>query len=59
MVNGMYRQGLSDFADLGTCGCQTVMADTGGGFDFASIPMWVWLVAGGAAFLFLSKKQGR
>lgn len=58
MVNGMYRTG-GYLSDLGTCGCQVAMADSSGGFDLSSIPLWVWLVGAGAAFLFLSKKQGR
>lgn len=54
MVNGMYGRGL---ADLGTCGCQVATPEaSAGGFDISSIPLWVWLVAGGAAFLLMSKK---
>lgn len=59
MVNGMYQRGAY-MGDLGTCGCQVATApDAGGGFDLSGIPLWVWLVAGGAAFLLLTKKQGR
>lgn len=59
MINGMYRQGymsdVADFNDLYGCGCES-QASASGGFDFASIPIWVWIGALAVGAMMVMKK---